>query len=758
MSSTDSPVFKKRSKGRPGSGVRDSALSAGADVETTSDASPDTLATKVKKAARVKPKARLSFGADDDEEGAGETFQVKKSALSRKIKAASPLVSLVPQDVTATRQDAPLYSKEYLSELKAQTLSTPPPRHATEDVDMFIDDSTFADASMQLADMDELPDPGETIIPSESSIVAAKQKRDRLRKTGGTKEDDFISLEVTKRSSLKDDGPHPESRLVREDDEVGEGDDELPEYTGAQERIALGKKARKVEERKRRAGMIEMIEDAYDVDDEESREWEMAQVRRAADADRDMSFASQAKARDVYVPAPIPTAIPIPTLGPAIAAFDRAVLTLTNSHAANSTTLAKLEDERTALQSQETELRKMVAEAESKRSWFSEFRDWIETVASFLDEKFPLLEKVEADYVSLIKERAEMLSKRRRGDDEDDIALFLGASVLPPPSGESAAETTPIVRGERRLARQTRRSTRRQRGVQPADEDGYSTDATLAEDAQADFDAAVADLESSRTSVLADVQAPEFRDPRKGLAVRFGEWRSKFADNYNAAFGGLGMVNSWEFWARLEVVGWNPAEDSRGLDTFPWYEALYSYSRPRQPGDEEEDEPELAQDGDLASAMVSTAIVGRMCKLIEAGALNPYSTAHVRRIVDVVESVEAALESDNLKFNMLLKAVLSTFREAVTSTSLLVQQCVNGNASARGPVFDPQAPPARRRSLARRLKLLRNLVRWRKYTGEKFGVGELATQLLRECMLPIAESGWEVGGEEIMRKVRANSL
>jgi GC-rich sequence DNA-binding factor len=37
----------------------------------------------------------------------------------------------------------------------------------------------------------------------------------------------------------------------------------MAEYTGAQERIALGKKARKDEERKRRMGMVEMIEDAW---------------------------------------------------------------------------------------------------------------------------------------------------------------------------------------------------------------------------------------------------------------------------------------------------------------------------------------------------------------------------------------------------------------------------------------------------------------------------------------------------------------
>ena len=62
----------------------------------------------------------------------------------------------------------------------------------------------------------------EVVIPSESSIKAAKEQRDRLRKTATT-EEDFIPLTVSKQG--RPIGPHPGSRLVREDDEMGEGDD-----------------------------------------------------------------------------------------------------------------------------------------------------------------------------------------------------------------------------------------------------------------------------------------------------------------------------------------------------------------------------------------------------------------------------------------------------------------------------------------------------------------------------------------------------
>lgn len=62
----------------------------------------------------------------------------------------------------------------------------------------------------------------ETTIPSQSRIAAAKEQRERLRV--GTAEQEYISLAVTKRADISQ-GPHPESRLMREEDEVGEGDD-----------------------------------------------------------------------------------------------------------------------------------------------------------------------------------------------------------------------------------------------------------------------------------------------------------------------------------------------------------------------------------------------------------------------------------------------------------------------------------------------------------------------------------------------------
>jgi GC-rich sequence DNA-binding factor len=60
---------------------------------------------------------------------------------------------------------------------------------------------------------------------------------------------------------------------------------------------------------------------------------------------------------------------------------------LTTSHASNVKSMNSLSEERVKMDTRETELREMIDQAEKKRSWFVVFRDWVESLATFLDEK-----------------------------------------------------------------------------------------------------------------------------------------------------------------------------------------------------------------------------------------------------------------------------------------------------------------------------------------------------------------------------------
>ena len=162
-----------------------------------------------------------------------------------------------------------------------------------------------------------------------------------------------------------------------------------------------------------------------------------------------------------------------------------------------------------------------------------------------------------------------MIFARRRAENEDDLSNFLGS--LPVTSHEATEElddmgriiprfNAEVTRNDRYAARANRRGLRQKNSRQAQDEEGYSTDATLPSSDAADYLAALQQLSRKRDKILSDVKVNEFKDPGLGIGVRFGGWRERFADSYIGAWGGLGLVGAWEFWARLELLGWNPFE------------------------------------------------------------------------------------------------------------------------------------------------------------------------------------------------------
>ena len=128
-----------------------------------------------------------------------------------------------------------------------------------------------------------------------------------------------------------------------------------------------------------------LIGDAYREDqDEESMEWELAQVRRGGNA---ADTRQQSIAPRTYEPTPVPPAIPVPVLGVAIAKLTQKLTVLTASHAKNTAELIKMGEEMALLNKQEAEIKEQVENAEQRRAWFQGFKERLESVGDFLDEK-----------------------------------------------------------------------------------------------------------------------------------------------------------------------------------------------------------------------------------------------------------------------------------------------------------------------------------------------------------------------------------
>lgn len=187
-------------------------------------------------------------------------------------------------------------------------------------------------------------------------------------------------------------------------------------------------------------------------------------------------------------------------------------------------------------------------------------------------------------------------------------------------------------------------------------------------------------------------------------------------------------------------------------------------------------ERELGPDGDLVASMITTTVIPLLCKFFGSGGVDPYSSKHVKRAIDLSEQIELCVERHEAKFQVgtaflslsylltkgsdflqtFAKAFLVPFHRAIDQTHELIVPALDPNNPP--PPFDPGAVPARRRFLFRRIKLLTGLLAWRKAVGAIAGLDDLLRRLLVDVMLPVAHGGWDVGGQEIMSKVRSHVM
>ncbi|KAK4097438.1 hypothetical protein N658DRAFT_527040 [Parathielavia hyrcaniae] len=252
--------------------------------------------------------SRLSFGpnegaADDEDSSAGSavaTPSTTKKPLSQRLLATSALrksanlAGTLPMRLGG-QEEAPRYSKEYLEELQSSTPTTPQNlaslQTAGGEDEMELDPSELEGAvvvqSTEIAPPQSRPGNLATHVLTEAEIRERKERRARLAQEAG-----FISLEGGDESDedaaarqhgggrmavhFPSSNKKKETRLIAEDEDLGEGYDEFVSDGG----LALGKKAERDAARRHKLEMAELIQAAEDGSDADSDDSEAE--RRAA--------------------------------------------------------------------------------------------------------------------------------------------------------------------------------------------------------------------------------------------------------------------------------------------------------------------------------------------------------------------------------------------------------------------------------------------------------------------------------------------
>ncbi|GAP84277.2 hypothetical protein SAMD00023353_0700810 [Rosellinia necatrix] len=375
---------------------------------------PSTIKSGVAKSKKRQSSSRLSFGpsettaGDDDDddamilgEGAPVAPATEKHAYKKSIPKNLPFNRLSVRSMEDD-DDRPKYSKEYLSELQSATPNTPQDLsklHITSEEDemsldpselegaMIVDTSTSVSTSLAVGPTTATT----TSILTEAEIREKKERRARFAKQKGSRDtEDFISLSDDDNNRNNDErgagdsyltmlsrrsgGGKSDTRLVAEDEDLGEGFDEFVEDGG----LSLGRKAEREARRRHRAEMASMISaaeggsdgDAAAASDDSEAErraaFEAAQTRAGMDGLAEEREQQRRKrlgdAREGVVPVPARIA-PLPDLSVLVEAFKarmrqkEADLVRLRAH------LAALRAEREGVLRREPEVQRLLNEA-----------------------------------------------------------------------------------------------------------------------------------------------------------------------------------------------------------------------------------------------------------------------------------------------------------------------------------------------------------------------------------------------------------
>ena len=323
----------------------------------------------------------------EDSTPKSEIFTPKKSNLSRQAISQNLLrKSLAASDHLPIRQtdDRPTYNTDYLNELKTSTPSTP------KDLGSLSDTEPSAIQTLDIASkFGREHSTRNPAIPTEAEIQEKKLWRARLAKEQkyniqhssedsaderddgepphDSDEDEFRNNR-SEISLLPARSKHPETRLVRDDEDIMEDFDAFVEDGG----ITLGRKAERAQKARKKAEMADMIaaaereDSSADSDDSEGErraEYEAAQTRKGMDGmrldDGHKEWGGGGNGRIAKTP---PRVTPLPSLGACLERLRGRLAELEAGRVRKVKELEEVERERGEIAEREVEIQRLLRE------------------------------------------------------------------------------------------------------------------------------------------------------------------------------------------------------------------------------------------------------------------------------------------------------------------------------------------------------------------------------------------------------------
>lgn len=632
--------------------------------------------------SKHKPKQPLlSFETEEE----GEVFQVKKSSHSKKVmkmfekERQKKKEIKVEKEVSKSKAKTEIVTDDLV--LVVNHKPTPPLILSGRDAlcagkDDLSDDEDEAPATHRFSKPDNFKKVLESgAIPDAAMIHAARKRRQRAREMG-----DYIPVE--------EDEPEDKGRLMREDDNDGSDD----------ERIDMDVNLALRDQERRREQFLAAQESDQEVD-----EWEHQQIRKGVTG-ASATLSSELIYSDYQTETQTPVVTtPSQAIDPVIPRTPQMIADKLREHyqsvcESRENNIKKLQQNQQDIEqiSKELEQLKTKAPLAAERfKFYQELRGYITDLVECLDEKVGVIASLEQRAMDQLAKRSEWLIERRRQDVRDQAEEATNKAGLKKPNEDEEK----IRRAAEREGRRTRRRRAREIGGQPKHVEGMSSDDEISQQDMLNFDKEREQLETEVQEVFEDVV--EDYSSVANILIKFEEWRETDLAAYNEAYATLCLPKVVSPLVRIDLIFWDPLNDSVDIEKVEWYRTLALYGL-----HDDESEITLAQDPDinLLPTIVEKIIIPKLTQLVDR-CWDPLSSSQTLKLIGIITRYVRkfpTLGPASKALNNLFNAILHKMK-----------------CSLEHDVFIPLTPkliesksPFFQRQFASGLKLLKNITSW----------------------------------------------
>ncbi|CAH1800187.1 unnamed protein product, partial [Owenia fusiformis] len=730
----------------------------GATPEESNGTNINDIASEIKEKKKKKKKEKekldkknpVSFHHHDEEEEE-EVFKIKKSSHSKRIakqlkretKKEKEEKEKVNTQVSATGA----YSLENIQKLKGE-------QNGTKEQDFGPRIRTPSPFSGDSEDEKVQPPKGPTfndvleagVIPDAKMIHLARKKRQQARELGG----EFIPLEDTEKVE-KDN-----SRLIREDDN---------DLSEDEERVSMSLKKDRDQERRRIHDTIMMAEEGSDESDHDHDQWIEQQIRKGTsipkvltsqpgpcptmpDSNAYSAFNTQRppgiftnQPSTDYAPQPGsieaipmdvdtsaakgPSEADLPTLSVA-QIRNKLKERLDNLGQVHRVHLHERDDMEERLEETQTSITKMdgnVQNLENQYRFYQEMRGYVRDIVECFNEKVPQIQGLEQAMMTMLKEQAEKLVKRRQQDIKDESDIYSSSKAVSAPhltgNIQELSENKKRRAAEREARRARRRHARQRNDLSSASNhrDGMSTDD---EDNHGDagrFSAEKERIMEESKKIFEDVMDDFYKF--KPMKSRFERWKYEYGDSYTEAYISLCLPKLFTPLVRLNLIHWSPLDATcRNFEEMGWYEALMFFGFR-----EGVETPSDEQDMKLVPSIIEKVIMSKITEYV-SGVWDPLSTSQTVQLVSVVRNISEeypTASGENKNAQTLYRSVVQRIRKSLDEDVFmpLYPKTMLENRMSGASVFF-------HRQFWSLIKLMGNILCWQ---------GILSTELVQELSL-----------------------